>query len=224
MTLPSPSLLRAIVARVPAVAPYLSTRARLLAGIKADIADINAVYHDAITSALINYFEGRPIAASRNQFKQAMIKAFGDAFDAGWLEGGGVLPIDDDAMTWIETRLHQEAAFIDLLFKEVTQLRKDKEFDYFQWITAKADSYTRSLRELHNTAKMMANRRQMLTWQLGNTEKHCRTCLKLNGKRHRAIWFIEHNYIPGRPGAAMDCHGYNCDCSLVDDKGNEVTI
>ena len=71
---------------------------------------------------------------------------------------------------------------------------------------------------------MMGKGKQMLTWRLGNTEVHCSTCASLNGKRHRASWFISHDYIPGKPGAAMDCQGYNCDCALVDDEGIEVTI
>lgn len=224
MTLPYPSLLRSIVTRLPAVTPFLSTRARLLAGVKADITDINMTYHDAITSALINYMEGGPIAPSRNQFKQAMIQAFGDAFDAGWIEGGGELPIDDDAIAWVEERLNQEASYIDGLFAEAKELRKDKEFDFFSWISAKADSYTNTLRELHNVAKMMGSKRTMLTWRLGNTEVHCSTCASLNGKRHRASWFISHDYIPGKPGCSLECQGYNCDCRLETDEGEIVTI
>ena len=63
----------------------------------------------------------------------------------------------------------------------------------------------------------------IVTWQLGHTEKHCGTCLNLNGQRHRLSWFLDFGFIPREPGSkTLDCHGFNCDCSLVDDNGSKV--
>lgn len=205
----------------------LAVKARALGVIKAsgDISSVNRVYHDAITQALTRYFEGSSITGPRNQFKQAMIQAFGDAFDLGWTNAGQELPVDnEDALSWLEARLNQEAGYIDGLFVQAKELRKDKEADFFAWATARADAYTATLQSIYNAAVMFAKGNMMLTWQLGNTEKHCSTCAKLDGGSHRASWYIARDYIPRKPGAAMDCGGYNCDCSLVDPKGNSVTI
>ena len=213
-----------IARRHPAVLAHLSRETKIAFAIKADISKINAEYHDAISEALIEYFEGGSITAPRNAFKRAMIQAFGDAFDAGWIDGGGELPVDDDALAWIEERLNQEAANIDALFQQAKDLRKDPDFFYFSWITARADMYTQTAGSAYNAAKLLADERQMLVWHLGNTEESCDTCIKLNGKKHRASWYIERDYIPRKPGANLTCQGYNCDCYLTDKDGNEVTI
>lgn len=189
-----------------------------------DLSSVNGTYHDAITSALIDYFEGGPVATSRNQIKNAMITAFGDAFDMGYTDGGGELPIPDDALGWIEARLNQEAGFIDMLFQDAKNLRKDAEFDYFVWASERADGYTNTLQAIYNAGALWAKGNLKLTWNLGNTEKHCATCAKLDGSTHRASWYISRNYIPRQPGAGMDCGGYHCDCYLTDPKGETVTL
>lgn len=196
----------------------------MLIPIKADLSSINAEYHDQITDAIVAYFEGGGIALSRNQFKEAIIQAFGDSFDAGWVDAGGELPVDDDALAWVEDKINQEFGYINDLFQEIRDLRKDKDFDYFSWASSKADAYTKTLAYIYNFAQLMINKKQMLTWRLGETEKHCKICLNLDGQRHKASWYISKDYIPRKPDAAMDCKGYNCDCSLEDDEGNEVTI
>lgn len=219
-----PATIRAVVARYPAIVPMLSRHAKILYGIKAELGNINMRYHDEITRALIAYFEGGPIAASRNAFKRAMIQAFGDAFDAGWIDGGGTLPVDDDALEWIGARMNEEAGYIDALFQDARQRRKDKDFDWFAWASRKADRYTAAVTGVYNAGRMLAGNKQMLTWHLGATGEHCVTCVKLNGQRHRAEWYVKRNYIPGKAGAAMYCGGYNCQCFLTDDNGLGVTI
>jgi hypothetical protein len=189
-----------------------------------DLSSINAAYHDAITAALTSYLEGGSVTGPRNQFKRAATVAFGDAMDMGTVDGGGELPFVDDALAWFNARLNQEFANIESVFVQAKELRKDPDADLFAWASARADGYTRSLSGVYNAAVLFAKGNQLLTWHLGQTEKHCDTCSSLNDTRHRASWYISHDYIPRKPGAGMDCGGYNCDCSLTDPKGNEVSI
>jgi hypothetical protein len=190
-----------------------------------DISGVNAAYHDAITEALTAYFEeGGSVAGPKNAIKQAVTEAFGAAFDTGWVDGGGELPADEDALDWFNARVEQEYGFIDVLLEQAKQLRKEEEPDWFTWLTSRADSFTATVGSIYNAAVLFAKKNQMLEWSLGNTEKHCATCSKLDGGRHRASWYIAHDYIPRKPGANLDCGGFNCDCSLVDDQGNELTI
>ena len=48
------NIIKAVVERFPVILPLLSRRARW----KASTADTNRDYHDEITSALVDYFEG----------------------------------------------------------------------------------------------------------------------------------------------------------------------
>ncbi len=188
------------------------------------LSSINATYHDAITQALTGYFEGGSAATSRNQFKRATTIAFGDAMDAGTVAGGGELPFTGDALDWFNARLEQEFGNIASLFVQAKEIKKEGG-DFFTWVNARADGYTSSVAGVYNVAVLFAKGNQMLTWNLGATEKHCDTCSKLsNGSAHRASWYIARNYYPRQPGASMECGGYNCDCYLTDKAGKQVTI
>jgi hypothetical protein len=201
---------------------FVATRATKQAD---DISEINATYHDAITETLTSYFEdGGSVSAPRNEFKKEMSDAFVNAFESGWVDGGQELPLDDDALEWLGARQSQEFGFIDQLFQEAKELRKEEDFDYFSWITTRADGYVATVLSVYNAAVLLAKKNQMLTWNLGGTETHCETCKSLGGQRHRASWYLNRDYIPRKPGAAMLCGGYYCDCTLSDDDGNDITI
>jgi hypothetical protein len=110
------------------------------------------------------------------------------------------------------------------VFEQAKQLRKEEDFDPLPWVNERADGYTRTVAALYNAGQMHAKRNKMLTWHLGNTEKHCVDCSKLNGKSHKASWYLARNFIPRQPGASMECFGVHCDCRLTDKDCNEVTI
>lgn len=219
------------VQAVPEVLDYLSPSACLYVELRTrkakgdgDLASINKAYNDRIVKALIDYFEGGGVAPSRNEFKRAMIQAFGDAFDLGYTNGGGELPIDDDSFAWLEARLNQEAGYIDMLFEQAKALRKEEEFDYFSWVTMHTSNYVGTLSAIYNAGSMSAKRNQSGTWELGNTEKHCKTCLSLAGKTHRMSWYLARNYIPRQPGSNLECGGWNCDCKIRGKDGTEITV
>lgn len=203
----------------------IRARAVHVGAIKAEnLAAVNAQYNNAIVESLTTYFEGGNVTSPRNAFRRAMVEAFGSAFDLGWVDGGQAMPPDAEALEWFNARVDQELGYIDGLFANVKKLRKEEDFDFFSWVTQRAESYVKSLAGVYNAGKMFAQGSKMLTWRLGQTEQHCSTCASLNGKKHRASWYVARNYIPRQAGAALDCGGYNCDCRLEDDKGNEVTI
>lgn len=204
----------------------LRTRARRVGAIKAggDIPGITAIYSDAIIQAIVAYFDGGSLVSSRNKFKRAMVDAFSEAFDLGWIDGGQKFPLDEEAADWLAARTDEEFGYIDGLFDGARELKKEKDFDYFEWAQVRATGYTSTVQAIYNAGRLFAEKNKMLTWHLGETEQHCDTCASLDGTRHRASWYLKKNYIPRKPGAAMECGGYNCDCSLTDDSGKEVTI
>lgn len=217
------SFVRRSVSAVPSVTGLLSPD--VLSALKASsIEDINATYHDTITEALIAYFEGGKVTAPKNSFMRGTNQAFNDTFDLGYTDNGGELPLEGDVLDWINARIEEEFGHISVLFEQAKELRKDTDTDAFAWITERADTYTNTLKSIYNSAMLFAKKNQMLTWHLGATEQHCSTCGKLDGNSHRASWYISHDYIPRKPGASMDCGGWNCQCSLTDKEGNEVTL
>lgn len=207
----------------------LYIRAKAVGAVKAGytaggVPEINSIYNKEIVAALTSYFEGGSVTSPRNQFRQAMTEAFNSAFDTGYIDGGGELPANEDAVAWLQAQLVAEVGHIDGVFQQIKELRKEPDFDFFQWVVSKADSYTRTISSIYNGASLWAKGNQVLKWNLGKTEKHCASCLGLNGTSHRASWYISHNYIPRRPGASMECGGYYCDCYLTNKSEETVTI
>ena len=191
-----------------------------------DLAAINAQYHDAVTESLITYLEGGSLAKSKNSFKRAMIEAFGGAWDAGW-DGN---PPTGEALEWLNARTQQELAFIDGLYVQAKELRKDPEADTFAWATARADGYTGTVDNIYNHARIRALGNKMLTFdgEDGSPDNICQstngTCVRLKGKRHRASWWIAHDLVPYRGNPNYDCGAWECRHYLKDDKGERYTF
>jgi hypothetical protein len=150
------------------------------------------------------------------------VDAFVQAAELGYEDAGGELPMDSETLAWLGDAQSSELTNIDNLFSRLKQ-----EWDGLDPINeafARADNYSKTLDAIYTQFKMWGDKNQMLEWVLGATEVHCDTCAELSGQKHKATWYLSHDYIPRKPGASMDCNGYNCDCSLVDKDGNEVTI
>ena len=209
----------------------LTLKAYNVGAIKAagDLAAIGAAYRDIITESLIRYFEGGNVTSPRNAFKRGMVEAFGAAFDTGWRDGGGTGMPDVDALAWFNPRVEAEFGFIDMLFAQIKDLRKDGEFDYFSFVTQKADGYVRTLRDIYNMGKMFASKNKMLTFdgEDGKPDNICQstggTCVRLKGQRHRASWWISHGLVPYRGNPNYDCGAWECRHYLRDDDGNRYT-
>jgi hypothetical protein len=182
-------------------------------------------YQEVIRDILIGYFEeGGAVTSYKNEFKQAMVEAFGNSFDTGWQEGGQDLPQDEDALDWFNERMNQEFGFIDMLFQEAKELRKEEEFNYEQWVDIKSTGYANTLKEVFNEAKLRAMKDIMVTFDGDDGEESCETCTSLKGVRHKISWFVKRNYVPPF-GIGLQCgRGGHCQHQLYDDQGNEVTV
>lgn len=154
----------------------------------------------------------------------AVAKAYIATADIAYVDGGGSLPLDEDTLSYARSEMNTQLAYVDSLFETLKQLRKEGDFDAIHISFQKANLWASALDGFYNSIKMMGANNKMLTWVLGNTEKHCNDCKWLNGQRHRAKWYISRGYTPRKPGSNTDCGGYHCDCRLVDDSGEEFTI
>ena len=192
---------------------------------------IRSDYRARIAEAMTDYLAtDKPSTAFRGAMRTAAIEDLPAAFWNGYAETAGEIDYtDEDAAGWIESKLEGELGFIAELFVSLKQLR-----DQF-WhgeadtnalrdeVASRVDGYAATLESVRVAGRMWGSKNQMLTWEYGDTE-HCDTCQKLNGKAHRAKWYLALDYIPGKPGAAMDCGGYRCQCKLRDKDGNVISI
>ena len=191
---------------------------------------IRREYAGVIEDSILDYFIGDGAVTSyRNAMQRAMSDAFLGAFELAYVEGGAELPLDDAAIEWLGARQDQELGYIRELFVSLKELKAQyrageiKTADIKAEMERRRDGYLATLDSVYTAGKMYAKQNEMLTWQYGDTE-HCPTCLSLNGKAHRAKWYLARDYIPGKPGSAMDCGGYRCQCALIDKDGKEVGI
>lgn len=206
-----PAAIRAITERFPAVVPHLTRETRIAFAIKADLSNINATYHDAISQALASYFEGGSVTGPRNKMQRAMVEAFGEAFDTGWIEGGAEGVPDGDALGWLNTRVEQEMANIATLFQQAKELRESESFDVMPWVNARADGYTRTLSAIYGQAKLLASNDIVLEFGGTDGKENCGTCRKLKGKKRKVSYILENDLFPYPGNQNFECQCFNCD-------------
>ncbi len=215
-------IIKAIIRAVPAVRLHLSADALKIAdGYPSIRGEMSGEIHDAV----YDYLTGSGnVTTYRAAMVLAISQAYVEAADIAYQDGGGELPLDDDTATWARGQLDAQLSFVDGLFESLRELRKEDDVNAAAEALGRANGYASALDGYYNEALLRGSKNQTVTWVLGSTEKHCKTCAGLDGQRHRISWFIDRDYIPRKNGAAMECRGYNCDCRMVDKDGNEVTL
>lgn len=125
------------------------------------------------------------------------------------LEAGGVVdemtPDDDSAITdWVKAQSGYVTAFADELYKRGLPE---------SMIAVRARLWAnKSLETMYHAGVASADRNGMYEWKLGMTEKHCKTCLALDGQIHRMSTYTRRRLLP--KSDKLDCKGYECDCGL----------
>lgn len=212
--------LRRLLLAKPNIIPLLSQYAiKALGGYE----QVRNEYWASVYDAVEGYLTGnRPITAFRSSMYNAMNSAFQTAAELGYVEGGGEVPLDKVTQSWIDGEILAEKENIKNLFGDLRKNWESK--DAIKEAFARANGYSGKLDSIFTQGMMNGANNPMLTWHLGATEVHCTTCAQLDGKSHRAQWYIDRGYIPRRPYAEMECGGFNCDCSLTDKNGLEYTL
>ena len=186
---------------------------------------IQAIFRAAVYDVVEGYLSSTQYAPGpRLSMSTALSQAYLETLDAAYQDGGGELPVDADTAAWARGVIDAQFGFIDELFENMRQLRKEGETDPAAYANARADAYASALDGFYTEAKMYGSKNVMLTWRLGATEKHCKTCASLDGQSHKISWYIDRDYIPRKPAAGMECGGWNCDCTLTDKNGNDYTV
>ncbi len=137
-------------------------------------------------------------------------------------DDAGADELEQEDESWLSSKQKEQLGFLPDTFEWIKQARADESITE-DAITDKVERWAQTLDSIYSEALLRGKKNQLLEWRYGDTD-HCETCASLNGQRHKASWYLARDYIPGKPGAAMDCGGYRCACVLLDRDGNEVTI
>ena len=216
------NFLRRSLLVVPDVIKYISgASVKALGGYEQVRGEYWASVYDAVEQFLLHAADVS-ITGFKNSMYNAMNSAFQTGAELGYVDGGGEVPLDKETQAWLDGEITAEKSNIDSLFSGLRENWESK--DAINEAFARADGYASKLDSIYSQAMINGANNPLLQWVEGDTEKKCATCLSLDGKWHRAQWYIDNNYIPGMPYASMDCGGHNCKCKLVDKDGKEYTL
>lgn len=145
----------------------------------------------------------------RAQIARLGRQSYDDGLKAGGVEDG--LGDDDRAAAavMIAEQSGYVTAFLDELYGDGLT---DAE------VEARAEAWAnKSLQPFYDAGLISADANGLYLWELGATEKHCATCLRMAGQKHRLKQYHDKGILP--KSDALDCKGFNCDCMLTKTTG-----
>lgn len=184
------------------------------------------VIRTTLTEALFDAFIGYASSAGsvtkwRNAAGRAVLEGISDMFYRGY-EDAGADETEADDERWLTAKQAEQRDYLPGVFDWLKEQR-DAETITEDAVRARVEQWAQMLDAVYSEGILRGKKNQLLEWRYGDTD-HCETCQKLNGQKHTAKWYLARDYIPGKPGAGMDCGGYRCQCVLLDRDGNEVTL
>jgi len=201
-------------------------RAEALVGVRTKtISQITREYEDALDRFVRDVLQRGGGEVDFRRSHKALIRSVAPrAYVEGMREAGGSEDdLDDDDQAVIETWTDEQVGYVDAFASDIRAASlSDAPEDAAVSILARVPVWVKSLEILGALGKASFLENRPGTWQYGDT-KHCGTCLKLNGQRHRLKWFTSRGYIPRQPGSeTLDCKGFKCQCRIVDDNGEQL--
>lgn len=198
------------------------------------VSSVVQTYLDDITRDFQDVLAGDLLGSEARRRHRANIKESAPlAYAEGLKEGGADgLELDDEEKAVIQSWIDNQLSYVGGLWDSIDKLANDYEnamINRQAYEAGRLGLYERiglwgnALRELAGQGKSSALKNMPVTWKLGATEEHCRTCNRLNGKRHKLNWFVSRDYIPqAQASDTLECGGWRCQCTLVDDKGKQI--
>lgn len=221
-------------ARLTSVVAGLAARIERIAAEQHALKSINEVtrdYQNLLERLVIDAANGAITNSGgiTRPMREAIIESGRAAYLEGMREGGIKDPegdIDDEdekaIADWILSQARELNGFADAAIA-VGKLSGEERTQARAVMLGRVEMWVRSLETIGRLGTASAKENLPGTWKLGATEKHCGTCAKLDGQRHRLKWFTSRGYIPQQPGSdTLDCGGWNCDCQIEGDDGERL--
>jgi hypothetical protein len=174
------------------------------------------IYRSALRSAVRGLWSG---VLDYHEYWDMMDTAVREGLARAWYEGArecGVAPEDlsPEEKTALESAILAERSHIDKLGYVIKANNKASGEKLAQFFT-RLNLWENRYRDLRNRARVMACADAPLEWVMGPTEKHCRTCPRLNGRVKRASYWKRLGLEPQHPpNPNIECGGWGCLCEL----------
>lgn len=191
--------------------------------IQRTIAQVVTTYRDQLTNFVYETLNGSMDAADMSRAHRALVQQLGPQSYLEGMREGGVPPEEADAedkrtmSAWVK----EQTAHLRAFANDAEAARGDDAKRAA--ILGRLALWIAAMEAIGNLGLMSARANAMGTWKLGATERHCRTCAGLHGKRHRLSWYKSRGLIPREPGSTtLECRGYKCKCAIYDSGGNRL--
>lgn len=166
--------------------------------------------------ALVESARGDDVSRRRfGTIARDLLRKYGDlAYRDGMKAGGVETDLDETDKLQYATLLAQQSVYVtnlgDALFKGSGISNAQAANKSELW-------FNKSIQPFYQAGLASADNNGLYEWLLGRTEKHCTTCLKMNGQKHRLKAYVSKGILP--QSDALDCGGWNCDCKLKKTNG-----
>lgn len=173
-------------------------------------------YARSVRSLVYGLWSGQ---LDRFTFIDSMVGTMDRSLRRAWFAGAAQCGIQPGELTVAEMDSMRE--LINSQFSYLVSFADDievgrKGYGLLSAQYARADLWINRYNDAINKARMLACADGKLIWQMGATEKHCRTCNALDGKVKRtSVWTAAGVKPQNAPNPLLECEGWNCACSLT---------
>ena len=196
-----------------------------------DYSGIRSNYITASTNAMLEYMRGYAgMVSSRNVMKKAMVEAFADGFETGFMEtsGGDTYEPEREDTDYLAAKIDAEMGYIDALFVSLKEIVSGAtiedpvtDADIVSEADSRAAMYAKTLDGVYGQGKLRGKKNIMLKFDGPDGNENCDTCKRLKaGLAHRAKWWVSHELIPTPGNEQFICGCYRCEHQLFDKDGN----
>lgn len=177
--------------------------------------------YEAVEEYLSSAF---PVTRYRNWVSLAIVENFPQAFYAGYAEasGGDTVEADDDK--WLTAAMNDHLEYVTSLFDHLKDLRKGGTFEADSVADQHASAYAVTLDSIYGRGKLLGAPNKMLTFardpDFPPSEEPCKQCLRYEGQRHRAKWWMKKDLVRRNGNENFDCGRWGpCHHYLYTDQG-----
>jgi HK97 family phage portal protein len=133
------------------------------------------------------------------------------AYREGMREVGVEGEPSEEERQQIKQLIKEQSPFVS----ELTKLLRDETLSEAELVSRVEAWVNGALMPAYNAGLASAGENGMFEWREGDTVEKCKDCLRLDGQRHRWRDWAARNLLPGTPGQATECKGFNCQCKLI---------